>query len=153
MRRLILLLLITASFTSCKLYQEVKVSDVQNVVLGEVTTDGIEAQIYFEVENPNWYNMMLKESKIEIFIEGKYFGVIDQFEEISIPKKSKTTQALRMKTGPNAMDDLLANALKLFLKSDLKLEAKGYVIGKAMLMRKRIDISVTEQVSKEQFGL
>lgn len=139
--------------SSCKLYEEVKVSDVQNVVLGEVSTDGVEAQIYFEVENPNWYKMMLKESKIEIYIEGKYFGVIDQFEEIIIPKKSKTTQALRMRAGPNAMDDLLANALKLFLKNDLKLEAKGYVVGKALLMRKRIDISISEKVSKDQLGL
>ena len=153
MRQLIFLLFCTIIMSSCKLYEEVKVSDVQNVVLGEVSTDGVEAQIYFEVENPNWYKMMLKESKIEIYIEGKYFGVIDQFEEIIIPKKSKTTQALRMRAGPNAMDDLLANALKLFLKNDLKLEAKGYVVGKALLMRKRIDISISEKVSKDQLGL
>ncbi len=153
MRQLVFLLFCAMFISSCKLYEEVKVSDVQNVVLGEVSTDGVEAQIYFEVENPNWYKMMLKESKIEIYIEGKYFGVIDQFEEIIIPKKSKTTQALRMRAGPNAMDDLLANALKLFLKNDLKLEAKGYVVGKALLMRKRIDISVTEKVSKDQLGL
>lgn len=153
MKSLCAVLIAMLSLSSCVMYEDVLVSDVQEVIIGQVTTDGVEAQIYFEVENPNWYKMILKESKIDVFVEGKYFGTIDQYDEIIIPKKSKTAQALRVKTGPDAMDDLLTNALKLFFKNDLKLEAKGHVIGKAMLVKKRIDISLTENVSKERFGL
>jgi LEA14-like dessication related protein len=141
------------AMSSCKVYEEVKVSDVQNVIIGDVTSDGVEAQIYFEIENPNWYKMTLKESNIEVYVEGKYFGTIDQFDEIIIPKQSKTTQVLRVKASSKAFNDLLGNALKLLFKNELKLEAKGYVVGKALLVRQRIDVSVVETISKGDLGL
>ncbi len=153
MRQWFILSLMVVAMSSCKVYEEVKVSDVQDVVLGEVTSDGVEAQIYFEVENPNWYKMTLKESNIEVYVEGKYFGTIDQFDEIIIPKHSKTTQVLRVKASSKALNDLIGNALKLLFKNELKLEAKGYVVGKALLVRQRIDVSVVETISKGDLGL
>jgi hypothetical protein len=38
------------------MYKEVNVSDIQEVKMGELNSDGIEAQIYFTIENPNWYD-------------------------------------------------------------------------------------------------
>ncbi len=153
MRSWLWMLVLMASLSSCKLYEEVKVSDVQDVIIGDVTSDGVEAQIYFEIENPNWYKMTLKESNIEVYVEGKYFGVIDQFDEIIIPKHSKTTQVLRVKASSKALNDLIGNALKLFFQNELKLEARGYVVGKALLVKKRIDVKVVESVKKEDLGL
>ena len=153
MRSWLWMLVLMASLSSCKLYEEVKVSDVQDVIIGDVTSDGVEAQIYLEIENPNWYKMTLKESNIEVYVEGKYFGVIDQFDEIIIPKHSKTTQVLRVKASSKALNDLIGNALKLFFQNELKLEARGYVVGKALLVKKRIDVKVVESVKKEDLGL
>jgi hypothetical protein len=41
----------------------------------------------------------------------------------------------------------------LFFKQELKLEAKGYVQGKALFINKRIDVSVSEAIKKEDLGL
>lgn len=149
----LLLLLALCTFSSCKMYKDVSVSDIQEVKMGELNSDGIEAQIYFTIENPNWYDLKLKETKVDVFIEGDFFGTIDQFGEILIPKKSKTTQALRVKAKPEAFQKLLGSAIKLFFKSELKIEAKGYARGKALFINKRIDISVSESVDKEDIGL
>lgn len=140
-------------FASCSVYEEVKVSDVQDVVVGELNKDGVVLQIYFTIENPNWYSLTLKESKIDVFVENAYFGTIDQFDQITIPKNSTTTQVLRVTAKPDAISTVLGNALKLFFTDELKLEAKGYVRGKALLINKKIDIQVTEKMSKSDFGL
>lgn len=140
-------------FASCSVYEEVKVSDVQDVVVGELNSDGVVLQIYFTIENPNWYSLTLKESKIDVFVENSYFGTIDQFDQITIPKNSTTTQVLRVTAKPDAISTVLGNALKLFFTDELKLEAKGYVRGKALLINKKIDIQVTEKMSKSDFGL
>ena len=153
MRHWFILCVMVLAMSSCKVYEEVKVSDVQNVVIGDISSNGVEAQIYFEIENPNWYKMTLQESNIEVYVEGKYFGLIDQFDEIIIPKHSKTTQVLRVKASPKALDDLMGNAIKLFFQSELKLEARGYVVGKALLVKKKIDVKVVESVKKEDLGL
>ena len=152
-RHCFILCAMVLAMSSCKVYEEVKVSDVQNVVIGDMSSEGVEAQIYFEIENPNWYKMTLKESNIEVYVEGKYFGLIDQFDEIIIPKHSKTTQVLRVKASSKALNDLMGNAIKLFFQNELKLEARGYVVGKALLVNKKIDVKVVESVKKEDLGL
>lgn len=139
--------------SSCKMYQEVKVSNVENVAFSDLTSEKMEAQISFTIENPNWYDIKLKESKIDVYLEGKYLGTIDQFEEILIPKKSSSTQVMRMTMAPSALSDLLGNALALFFKSELKMEAKGYVSGKALFIKKRIDVNLSEPIKKEDLGL
>ena len=146
-------LLLALSTSSCKMYQEVKVSDVQNVQFSEFSGDKLEAQIFFTIENPNWYDIKMKDSKIDVFLEGSFLGTIEQFDEILIPKKSSTVQILKMTSTPDALSNILGNALALFFKQELKLEAKGYVQGKALFINKRIDVSVSEAIKKEDLGL
>jgi hypothetical protein len=47
----------------------------------------------------------------------------------------------------------MGNAIKLFFQNELKLEARGYVVGKALLVNKKIDVKVVESVKKEDLGL
>jgi LEA14-like dessication related protein len=135
------------------MYQEVKVSDVQNVQFSEFTGDKLEAQIFFTIENPNWYDIKMKDSKIDVFLEGSFLGTIEQFDEILIPKKSTTVQIMKMTSTADALSKVLGNALALFFKEELKLEAKGYVQGKALFINKRIDVNVSEGLKKEDLGL
>ncbi len=153
MKRVFFFIAFVLALSSCSMYEEVKVSDVQDVVVGEINDDGIVLQIYFTIDNPNWYSLKLKESKIDVFVENTFFGTIDQFEEIVIPKNSSTSQVLRVTAKPDVLQSLLGNAIKLFFTDELKLEAKGYVRGKALLINKKIDIQVTEKMSKADFGL
>jgi len=146
-------LLLVLSTSSCKMYQEVKVSDVQNVQFSEFSGDKLEAQIFFTIENPNWYDIKMKDSKIDVFLEGSFLGTIEQFDEILIPKKSSTVQIMKMTSTPDALSNILGNALALFFKQELKFEAKGYVQGKALFINKRIDVSVSEAIKKEDLGL
>ena len=113
-----LVVLTAVLLSSCKMYQEVKVSNVENVAFSDLTSEKMEAQISFTIENPNWYDIKLKESKIDVYLEGKYLGTIDQFEEILIPKKSSSTQVMRMTMAPSSLSDLLGNALTLFFKNE-----------------------------------
>ncbi|MEZ4798524.1 MAG: LEA type 2 family protein [Flavobacteriales bacterium] len=140
------------STTSCKFYKDIEASGIEEVQMGEINTDGVEATLFFTIENPNWYNIVMKETKIDVYVEDKYFGQIDQYEKIVVPKKSKQTYQLRMTAKQDALDNLLGSALKLFFQNDLKLEAKGYAKGRALFVGKKIDIQVTDKITKEQLG-
>lgn len=140
------------SLSSCHMYKDVKASGIEEVQMGDITTDGIEATILFTIENPNWFNITMKETKVDVYVEGSFFGTIDQYEKIVVPKKSKATYKLRMKANRDALDNLLGSALKLFFVNELKLEAKGYAKGRALFIGKKIDIQVVDAITKEELG-
>lgn len=138
--------------TSCNIYKDVKTEGIEEVQLGDITSDGVEATIFFTIENPNWYKITMKETNIDVYVEGAFFGTIDQYENIVVPKKSKATYKLRMKAKQEALDNLLGSALKLFFVNELKLEAKGYAKGRALFIGKKFDIQVVDAITKEQLG-
>lgn len=149
---LVVALALVLSTTSCKFYKDIETSGIEEVQMGDITTDGVEATLFFTIENPNWYNIIMKETKVDVYVEDKYFGQIDQFDKIVVPKKSKQTYQLRMIANREALDNLLGSAIKLFFQNDLKLEAKGYAKGRALIVGKKIDIQVVDKITKEQLG-
>ena len=58
----------------CKMYQEVEVLEVQNVEVTEFSEDLVEVEVELLVDNPNWYNVKIVESDLDLFLN-KIVGI------------------------------------------------------------------------------
>ena len=138
--------------SSCSVYKDVEmkeVLDVQFVSLGE---KGLDAEIYMTIENPNWYKIKLTESHVSLYFEGKPLGEVLLAEPIVIPKKSVSTQIMKVHGDYDDLQGLFGNVLALIFKQSFQLEAKGYIQGKAMFVPKKVDINFQQAMSKKDLG-
>jgi LEA14-like dessication related protein len=150
--RLLAVVFSIALFSSCKMYQEVSVNEVIDVKVNEFGQNGIKAEVYIQISNPNWYKLSLTESHIELFFEGKSIGEVQLAEKLVLPKKSVTTQTLKIDANYESIEAILANVLQLLFKSEFVLEGKGYVKGKAMFIAKKVPVEFKQQLTKDDLG-
>ncbi|MEY3398695.1 MAG: hypothetical protein RL220_1289 [Bacteroidota bacterium] len=150
--RIILLMLLPLLF-SCKLYQDVEVVEVENIVFNEFGDKGAEAEVWLKISNPNGYKVLLTESAIDLYFEGRPMGEVLLLDKIEVPKKSQSTQVMKVEVQYDNLEELLGNVLVLLFKEEFQLEAKGYVKGKALFVAKKVDINFRETLSREDLGL
>jgi len=89
-----LILFLTLTLSSCKIYQDVDVIEVENVVFREFDIEGAEAEVWLRIKNPNSYKVVLTESNIDLYLEGKHMGQVQLLENMVVPKKSLSTQVM-----------------------------------------------------------
>jgi LEA14-like dessication related protein len=147
-----LLVLLLMGSGGCKIYQDVEVKEVTNVALKEMNTSGLTADVYMTLENPNWYKLTLIESDIDIFLEGKKVGNLALTQPLVIPKKSRSTQVMTVNTSLSNMDQVLGSVFTLMFKEEFELSGKGYITGKGMFVRKKVDVQFKETIPKSQLG-
>ena len=141
------------SLSSCKIYQDVDVIEVENVVFNEFDDEGAEAEVWLKIKNPNAYKVVLTDSDIDLYFEGKLLGKVQLVENMEVPKKSLSTQVMKVEVGFDNMEELMGNILTFLFKDNFVLEAKGYVKGKALFVAKKVDINFKETLTKEELGL
>lgn len=148
-----LFLLAVLSLSSCKIYQDVDVIEVENVVFNEFDNEGAEAEVWLKIKNPNAYKVVLTDSDIDLYFEGKLLGKVQLVEKMEVPKKSLSTQVMKVEVDYDNMEDLMGNILAFLFKENFVLEAKGYVKGKALFVAKKVDINFKETLTREELGL
>ncbi|MDZ4750286.1 MAG: LEA type 2 family protein [Flavobacteriales bacterium] len=148
-----LILFLTLTLSSCKIYQDVDVIEVENVVFREFDIEGAEAEVWLRIKNPNSYKVVLTESNIDLYLEGKHMGQVQLLENMVVPKKSLSTQVMKVEVTYDNMEDLLGNVLMFLFKENFVLEAKGHVKGKALFVAKKVDVNFKEVLTREELGL
>lgn len=145
-------LFLATTFHSCTMYKEVEVKEVLNVNIAAFSTDGVTGDVQISITNPNWYKITLKECHIDFMFEGKPLGSAELMSEVTIPKKTTSTQTFNIKANPDQLQAIMGNAISLLFKSEYALEGKGYVKGKALLVSKNFPVEFKEILTKEDLG-
>ncbi len=153
--RLIPTLLFAAllSLSSCKIYQDVDVIEVENVIFNEFDNEGAEAEVWLKIKNPNAYKVVLTDSDVDLYFEGNHLGKVQLVENMVVPKKSLSTQIMKVEVEYNNMETLMGNVFTLLFKENFLLEAKGQVTGKALFVSKKVAIDFKDTLTREELGL
>lgn len=134
------------------MYKEVEVKEVLDVKVTAFNSDGIHAEVYLSISNPNPYKLKLTESSIDLVLDGKSLGQVVLEAPMEIPAKSVSTQVMKVNTGIGDISSLLGNVLDLFFKSEFVLEGKGYVKGKVLFVSRKVPVSFKHALSKKDLG-
>jgi len=146
-KNILILLISFITLTSCFDYQDVDFKGVENFSLENKSTDNIVVRLDMRVKNPNNYNIKIKKSSLDIFVNGKKAGKTKMKNDIVLKKNSEGVYPVYLNTNGKdllsssmgSLGSLLGGSLKIRLKGDVK--AKVYGVGK------KFPIDVEEPVS------
>lgn len=138
---------------SCSIYKEVEVKEVVDVKITEFSEQGIKADVYLSINNPNGYKISMTESHIVLVFEGKTLGEVVLEEPLVIPKKSMTTQVMKVNTAYGDLSSLLGNILSIMFQSEFELQGRGYVKGKALFVARKVPVEFKQKLSRKDLGL
>jgi len=137
---------------SCQIYKEVEVIEVLQVQITSFTTERLEAEVFFQVSNPNWYKLKMTDAKIDLMLEGKKIAEVVLVETLVIPKKMVSSMSMKIQSEKLDMQAIISSALSMLFKSSYELEGTGYVQGKAMFIGRKVPVAFKEKLAKEDLG-
>ncbi len=146
------LLLLVVINQSCTVYKEVEVTEVLDVKLTSFSMESMSADVFFQVNNPNWYKLKLKSGHIDLFLEGKKIAVVELDAPLVIPKKMVSTQQMKIVSSEMDAKVLLDQALTLLFKNSYELQGTGYVKGKALMIGRKVPVDFKEKLTKKDLG-
>jgi len=132
--------------SSCLSYEQVELQDITNVQVDQLDLKGIAVRIDARINNPNGYMIHLLDPDVDLFINGKFIGKGILDTALTLQKRSTQIYSIPIhaEVAPGSLLGLLLSGT-LNSKS-VKLGAKGTVVGKAFLVRKRFPFELEEEV-------
>ena len=146
--RLVLPFLLSVPLTSCLSYKEVELIDVTDIRVERMDARGVAVRVNALVNNPNNYRIHAQEPDVDLYLNDKFIGkgVLDSV--ITLLPKTTQVYSIPMHAelqGGSLLMVLLSGALG---GNDMKLAAKGTVVGRVGLFRKRFPFEFEETIDQ-----
>ncbi|MCC6839775.1 MAG: LEA type 2 family protein [Flavobacteriales bacterium] len=144
--RLLLALFLGFTLSACLSYKPVELVDVTGIQVERLDAKGIAVRVDALVNNPNNYRIHAQEPDVDLFVNDKFVGkgVLDS--TITLQPRSTQVYSIPMHAdlqGGSLLMVLLSGALG----GEVKLAAKGTVVGRVGLFRKRFPFEFEERIS------
>lgn len=139
-------LLLSMSLSSCLSYKEVELIDVTDIRVERLDARGVAVRVNALVNNPNNYRIHAQEPDVDLYLNDKFIGkgVLDSV--ITLLPKTTQVYSIPMHAelqGGSLLMVLLSGALG---GNEVKLAAKGTVVGRVGLFRKRFPFEFEETI-------
>lgn len=136
--RFLLLSLIVLALPGCLSYEEVTFKGITDVEVSQMDQSGIAARVTVTLDNPNSFNIQVSDPDVELYLNEVFIGKAVLDSNLVLAKNSEKNYPVPMHAtfgdhGVQAMGAMLAAALT----GKAKLKAKGSIVGRAFLLRKR----------------
>ncbi len=116
------LLVLLFVFTACS-FEDVQFREAENFKLNKIEGRTISVSFDAILNNPNGYNLKVKPSSFDLYINGSHVGIIQLDEKIKIIKRSESTVAVPVTA------ELLNGALPKLIAGALKKTATVRIVG------------------------
>ena len=134
-------------FTSCFDYKEVEFKGVQNFGLEGRSEGNITVRIDLKVNNPNNYNIKIKRSSLDIFVNGVKVGKTKMKNNIVLKKNQQDVYPLYLTLSEKQLKGSALSSIGSFLKGSMKLRLKGDIKAKVYGVGKKFPIDIEEPVN------
>jgi len=132
--------------TSCFSYKQVELKDITNVAVEKMDAKGIAVRVSALIHNPNGYRIHVLDPDVDLYLNDTYIGKGILDSALVLERKATNVYSVPLHA------DLQGGSLLMLLLSgamtggDLKLGAKGSIVGKAFLLRKRFPFELEEKI-------
>ena len=133
--------------TSCFDYEDVEFKGVQNVALEGRSEGNITLRIDMKVNNPNNYNLKIKKSSLDIFVNGVKIGKTKMKNNIVLKKNQQDEYPLYLTLSEKELKGSALSTIGSFLKGSMKVRIKGDIKAKVYGVGKKFPIDIEEPVN------
>ena len=133
--------------TSCFDYEDVEFKGVQNFGLENRSEGNITVRIDLKVNNPNNYNIKIKRSSLDIFVNGARVGKTKMKNNIVLKKNHQDVYPLYLTLSEKELKGSALSSIGSFLKGSMKLRLKGDIKTKVYGVGKKFRIDIEEPIN------
>ncbi|MFT3884787.1 MAG: LEA type 2 family protein [Flavobacteriales bacterium] len=138
-------LLLALLQTGCLSYQEVQLVGVKDMQVGRLDAKGVQARVLVDIRNPNGYRIKVKDPDVDLFANNMLMGKATLDTVVSLDPNSTRTYSIPLRASFQGQGmNVLPVLMTAMLGGRVTLGAKGTVVGKAFLLRKRFPFEVEE---------
>jgi LEA14-like dessication related protein len=144
---LLFLFFVPFVLSSCWSYEEVELKSVDNVRLVGLSPTTLSLEISATIDNPNDYNIKIKDPDIDVYIEGNKVGKLKIDEALVLKKATSEQYTVPIHTKlDGSLGSLFPVLLKLMASDKVRFGAKGSFKGSAKMFSQRIDVDIDQDV-------
>ena len=133
--------------TSCFDYEDVEFRGVQNVGLEGRSEGNITLRIDMKVNNPNNYNIKIKKSALDVYVNGSKVGRTKMKNNIVLKKNYQKVYPLYLSLSEKELKSSALSTIGSFLKGSMKVRIKGDIKAKVYGVGKKFPIDIEEPVN------
>ena len=147
-----LYLLLTVFICSCTAYKEVELIGVNYYALGDLAKETVDLTVKLEVNNPNAYNIRIKKTTLDLFLEGKEVGKAKMQKDIVLKKKTQQEYEFTIRANYKELSGAVLKSIgSLIGKNKVSIGLKGKVKAKAFgIVGKKFDLDVKESINLKE---
>jgi len=134
-------------FTSCFDYEDVEFQGVQNFGIEDRTDGNITVRIDLKVNNPNNYNIKIKKTSLDVFVNGAEVGKTKMKNNIVLKKNHQDVYPLYLTLSEKELKGSALSSIGSFLKGSMKIRVKGDIKAKVYGVGKKFPIDIEEPVN------
>ena len=142
-----LIIVIFLFLNACSSFKEVEFKGVENVSFGQQEDSQIPLIFDVRINNPNQFNILLKKGVVDVFLNNQFLGKSTLSNKITIEKNKETVYPIVINTSFSNLSKAALSSLGALLGKKLILKIDGKIIVKALIIRKKIDVNFTEEIS------
>lgn len=133
-------------FTSCIDYEDVKFEGIEDYSFDKVNTSEVQMTFKMKVKNPNKYNIKVKKSNFDLFLNGDKLGTTRMMQDIKLKKNSTEVHSLIFESDLASMSKGFFANLGTLFGGTSKLRIKGEIKAKAYGVGKRFKVDFTHDI-------
>ena len=144
---LLAILLTSLLFTSCIEYEDVEFLGVENYSIDKVSSDDVKITLHMKIENPNTYNIKVKKSILNLYLNDKKLGKAIMQEDVKLMKKSTEVHQIAVVATVKDLSKGLLSSLGMLFGKTADLRIQGDVKAKAFGIGKTFEVDFTQEIS------
>jgi LEA14-like dessication related protein len=132
---------------ACVNYKDVEFLSLENATLNKISPNGIEADLWLKIKNPNDYKIKIETKDLTFSINGKEIGKAQLTEQLELTKEDTETYKTAIIVSLPADGNIDLGMIMLMSGGKITLGIKGEIVGKAKGISKTVLIDFTESIS------
>lgn len=148
MKKLFLFIQIAFIFYSCGIYKDIRIDNIRQLQFEEFDNDGIKGNLKVTIENPNWFDVEIVTAEIDLGLQGRSVATVNLTEPLVVPKHSKNEYLLKISGTEAKLEDAVLSAVSIIFSDKVVISGEGYVIGKALKIKKKAPLSFEYPINK-----
>ncbi len=135
----LLLFVLLSGLSSCKNFEEVKISSVDNFKVKDISVKGIEAEVTVTISNPNPLGFKVYRSSADLKYGNMDLGTARLVKKVRIPARSNKQHTFILKS--DFKNTTLSDIMALTDGKKKKLELNGYLKAGRFFYRKKFPVN------------
>ena len=136
----IILLSIPLLFSGCSKYEDIKVTKIKEVTYEELKGKVLRLAIVATVDNPNYFNVKIKNANMDLRLNDRIIGIVTQVEQIELAGRMQKDYKIRVSI---ELKDIMSNFISLsrmLMNEPKNLNLSGTVHVKSFLYSRTFQI-------------